>query len=97
VKNSSVSLPGDFLSFGRVGSALIAAFGRSKQYPLSDEPSDEMAASIVTQIALVVAGAAILVGLYLGGVSKSLRGGIIEIAIIVVAALVIVSLGHFKP
>jgi hypothetical protein len=56
---------------------------------------DLMAASIVTQIALVVAGAAILVGLYLGGVSKSLRGGIIEIAIIVVAALAIVSLGRF--
>jgi hypothetical protein len=82
-------------SFGRVGSALIAALGRRKQYPVFERAKvDAMAASLFTQIALVVAGLAILVILYLGGVSKGLRGGIVEIAIVVAAALVIVAIGH---
>ena len=56
-----------------------------------------MAASLFTQITLAVAGVAILVILYLGGLSRSLKGATVEIAIVVAAALVIVAIGHLKP
>jgi hypothetical protein len=51
-------------------------------------------APIFIQIALAVAGLAIFAGLYIGNPGTGLRGGVIAIAIVIVAAFIIHFAAH---
>jgi hypothetical protein len=49
----------------------------------------------IFQIALVVAGLAICIGLYVGYPGKGLKSGIVAIAIVIAAAFVIAAIDRF--
>jgi hypothetical protein len=49
----------------------------------------------IFQIALVVAGLAIFIGIYIGYPGNGLKGGIVAIAIVVAAAFVIAAIDRF--